>query len=409
MNNYDILKQIENINPQNLFIQYIIERIQDDDYRGIQCSQHNRLTMDYFVKVIDIIYKFVGESSFVIHIGDDNGQKQPEAKKYYAIVESINQHSGKATINSLKKNTFPDLQRAGFLKRFSKDGEEITTKRSPVYKVCLSALGVKFATSKNTFERMKYYTEAVDKLTYNSATELVELLTTDDRFDTIDILEFMYILSDDRTNVTYNDKINYLSEYRLLNKEQQRQVTNYIKMYCNPQNNKSGNKVLSRDYSNWKNEAQQIFSLFSNSTYFKVVNNKLYLNNGDLGLFLQQPKRKNSKTEYFDYHNIKKQDNYELHHIIPFKRAERQAEAQLIDDKRNLIYVRSDKHSEFTSTHNINVRVSYIDAIMLFLELNTTDNIIKVNLNTKEAIVSKDRVQEIINYNKQLLKKFYNL
>lgn len=33
MNNYDILKQIENINPQNLFIQYIIERIQDDDYR----------------------------------------------------------------------------------------------------------------------------------------------------------------------------------------------------------------------------------------------------------------------------------------------------------------------------------------------------------------------------------------
>jgi len=37
------------------------------------------------------------------------------------IVDTINAIYGKATINSLKKNTLPDLARAGFIERFKKN------------------------------------------------------------------------------------------------------------------------------------------------------------------------------------------------------------------------------------------------------------------------------------------------
>ena len=35
MTNYDILRKIESVYPHNHFIDYIINRIQDDNYRGI--------------------------------------------------------------------------------------------------------------------------------------------------------------------------------------------------------------------------------------------------------------------------------------------------------------------------------------------------------------------------------------
>ena len=60
----------------------------------------------------------------------------------------------------------------------------------------------------------------MDSLTKNTASDLVELLSTDGRFDDIDILEFMYVLSDDRENIHYKDKLSYLEEYRRLSDNQ---------------------------------------------------------------------------------------------------------------------------------------------------------------------------------------------
>lgn len=418
MKDYEILKKIEHISTNNQFLSYIVDRVQDDNYRGTQCSQHNRLTYDYFRTLLQVIHEKAGNDIFRIHVGDDNGERQPEAITYYEIVREINERIGKGTINSVKKNTFPDLARAGFLDRYDKDGHHINEsfsigeykplqKRIAVYSVGLSVLGLNFILSKTEFERRKYYTDAVDILTKNAATDMVELLSTDNRFDYINILEFMYILSDDRENIYFNDKLMYLVEYRRLTETQRNNLNKLLQMYCNPQKPRI-NKSYARDYHNWKNESQQIYKLLNNSTYFKVIDDNLILNDGQYGLFVQSAQRSQKpKEKYFRYHNIKHTPNYELHHIIPFKRANNQQEAQYIDDERNMIYLSSQKHAEFTKSQNVNIRTSYSIPNILFLKLGSIDQIITVNLDNREALLSVDKIDEIINYNKILLQKFY--
>ncbi len=336
----------------------------------------------------------------------------------YQIVEEIRYKMGKGTINSIKKNTFPDLARAGLLDRYDKSGNKIfesfskgedktQNKRKAVYYVSLSSLAVQFAEAKTEFERRKYYTDAIDKLTNNAASDLVELLSTNVIFDNINILEFMYVLSDDRIGVNYNDKLLYLLDYRKLSDPQKGELTKLLQEYCDPKRN-VGSKINARDYHNWKNESQQIFGLLSNSTYFNVINDNLILNNGQYGLFVQSAKRSTKpKDEYFKYHSIKPVPNYELHHIIPFKRANNQQDAHFIDDKRNMIYLSASKHAEFTKTQNVNIRASYTAPNLLFLQLDSIDQVITVNLANKEALLSAQHINEVVDYNRALLKKFY--
>lgn len=137
MVDYKYLQEMSKIAPENRFPDYIAERVASDDYRGMQCSQHNRLTFDYFSKLVSVIYDIAGNSVFGIHIGDDNGVLQPQAYTYYRIVEAIHDAVGKGTINSVKKNTFPDIARMGFLHRYDRHGKEIAagSARGGVYSV----------------------------------------------------------------------------------------------------------------------------------------------------------------------------------------------------------------------------------------------------------------------------------
>ena len=127
-------------------------------------------------------------------------------------------------------------------------------------------------------------------------------------------------------------------------------------------------------------------------------------------MFVQSAKRRQKpKEEYFNYHGINKTPNYELHHIVPFKRANNQTDANFIDDKRNLIYLSSSKHAEFTSSQNKNIRTSYSAPNLLFLHIDNADGFIVVDLTKQEALISENRIQEVVDYNKKLLSKFYNI
>lgn len=411
MEDYKYLRQLENIAPENAFIKYITERVTDDDYRGIQCSQHNRLTFNYFRKLVEAIYNIADDEVFAIHVGDDNGTLQPSAKKYYEVVEAIKNAVGKGTINSVKKNTFPDIARMGFLDRYDKHGKKITegASRQPVHSVGLSNLGTRFATA-SAFEKIKLFTDGVDILTKNAASELVELLYLNDYgIDSIDILEFMYIISDDRYGVSFHDKLNLLLEYRRLTSTQKISVDTCLKNYCNPENRRGyDNKTLLRDYSNWKNESLQIYGLLANSTYFKVENNKLILNTGNYGLFDENTVRsEKAKREYFRFHSVSKNDEYELHHIVPFSKAENKSDAVLIDNYKNLIYLKSSKHSEFTVAKNQNVILKYNQGNPRLLFLDFNDGYILVDV-TEDALFSLNLLPAIKEHNETLLRKFYH-
>ena len=411
LEDYKYLEQLKNIMPNNRFISYIIERVNSNDYRGFQCSQHNRLTYQYFSNLVSIIYNIAGVSRFEIHVGDYNGKLQPQAHTYYKIVDEVKRTTSKGTINSIKKNTFPDIARMGFLDRFDKYGYKISEyeARRGIASVGLSALGVRFAKA-TSFEKIKLFTDGIDILTQNTAAELVEMLYLNDfGVDYIDILEYMYIFSDDRDGVYLNDKFDLLLEYRRLTESQKKDVDDLLKAFCNPENReKYNNKTLLRDYHNWKNESQQIFGLLANSTYFKVENNRLILNTGNYGLFDEQVSRgAKAKNDYFQHHSTTKKQGYELHHIIPFSRAQNKSDAVTIDDFRNLIYLSSDKHSEFTrlGKDNVILKLDENNSSVVFLDFG--DSVIIVDLN-KDAIVSQTLLPEIKKYNTILLKKFYH-
>lgn len=410
MEDYKYLREIENISSSNTFVKYIVDRVSSNDYRGMQCSQHNRLTFDYFSNLVSVIYDVAGSSIFDIHIGDDRGEKQPQAYTYYKVVDRIKACVGKGTINSVKKNTFPDIARMGFLNRYDKDGDKIIegTSRSSVYSVGLSELGVKFAKA-TAFEKIKLFTDGVDILTKNAASELVELLYLNDYgIDKIDILEFMYILSDDRKEITSNDKLRLLLDYRRLTAAEKNKLDENLKAFCNPKNRRDfDNKTLLRDYGNWKNESQQIYSLLANSTYFKVEGTELILNTGNYGLFNAQANRgAKAKADYFKNHNVNKTVGYDLHHIVPFAKAQNKSDAVFVDDFKNLIYLSDKKHAEFTISGSKNVILKYTqnNPNVLFMDFN--DSFILVDI-TKDALFSPSLLPLVKEYNIQLLKKFY--
>ena len=414
MDDYKYLSELENISPSNSFLQYISQRVASNDYRGIQCSQHNRLTFEYFSHLISVIYDVAGSDTFCIHVGDDHGILQPQAKMYYEIVNRTKQLTGKGTINSIKKNTFPDIARMGFLHRYDKDGSVIleNTSRPHVYSVALSERGIKFANG-TAFEKIKLFTDGIDFLTKNTASELVEVLYLNDLgIDRINILEYMYIFSDDRSTISTNDKLQLLLEYRRLSPLEKAKVDTCLKSFCNPLNRKVyNNKTLLRDYNNWKNESQQIYGLFANSTYFKVENDTLVLNTGSCGIFNAQTNRgTKAKSDYFKNHHIQKQNGYELHHIIPFSAAQSKHDAVAVDDYRNLIYLESKKHGEFTKANNRHVLLKQDSTgyILIFLGLSSGDtDAITVRISS-DALLSQALVPTLIDYNKQLLTKFYH-
>ena len=72
----EILKNIRAIKPGNLFLEYIVERIQDDDYRGIHISQHNRYDLERLTHILSGAYEVVSNRQFRVPLGDDKGMRE---------------------------------------------------------------------------------------------------------------------------------------------------------------------------------------------------------------------------------------------------------------------------------------------------------------------------------------------
>ncbi len=70
-------------------------------------------------------------------------------------------------------------------------------------------------------------------------------------------------------NFTRSEIIEYVREYRSLSRIQKEKLKELAQDYCNP-NHFNGNKLEKRDYHNWKNQAQQIFSLLEQSVFFET-------------------------------------------------------------------------------------------------------------------------------------------
>ena len=402
-----ILANIIAIKSDNLFLQYIIERIQDDNYRGLHVSQHNRYDLDRLVKILQGIRIVANTEIFRVPLGDDGGVEQSDCGRYYQIVKEVKRLAGIGTINSLKKNFFVDFHGAGLLFRFDKNRNLIDRngKRS-VHHAQLTPLAISLLDAP-ILGQYKAFTVALDNLFSDELTKLAEILYYSDYKDTyIESVEFTLILSDNRRETGY-DKIELLDAYRALKRPRRKKALNLIKKYCTP-DNFTGNKTRQRDFGNWKNQTQQIFSLLKSTVYFDVYAEKLKLNIGTYGIFdVTQAKRSQAvKSTYFREHQIEKTETFELHHIVPFSAAKNKEEFKLIDHWKNLIYLKNTKHAEITQNRNQHVILDVGNKVLHFINF---DNHRITATHNDTACYAEKRCRTMRNHNKILLSEVYGL
>lgn len=406
MSDRHTLDEIIAVKPDNSFLEYIVRRIQRDDYRGLHISQHNRYDLERLLKILRGIFSIARGERFRIPLGDDMGIKDPDCDEYYKIVGEVKRNSGIGTINSLKKNFFVDFHRMGLLYRYDERGDKMMgDERGHVYYGQLTSRSIKLLNGK-IIERYKVFTDALDDLFCDETTNIANTIYYSKyKNDRISIDEFMLIMSDNRPEIR-DKKIDLLDSYRTLARYQRERAIDLIKKYCNP-DAFYGCKTERRDYHNWKNESQQIFSLLKNTVYFDITRQSLKLNTGMYGIFTDTQIRQRSlgaKDDYFIKHGICKRSGHELHHIVPFSSAKNKEEFKLIDDWSNLVYLTCNKHSEFVENGNRNIILFASDGILLFKDFDKST--ITVH-NEVDAWYSNTLIPKMLSHNTNLLKTVY--
>jgi len=382
----------------NKFFDYLKQRIKRPDYRGYHLSQHNRLPFEKICYLLETIYNNIKDKKIKIHVGDWKGIKQ-NCNEYYKIIENINKSKDfSVTVNSLKKNIFPDLVVMGFLDRFDKNNTLVLgDKRSEIYYVKLSDLAVSFANEKSLLKKYKIYINAVEKLVEPILEELFMILFKE--FDSVNIYEYTFILSD--PNLTTDQKIDLIKEYRRLKKVQQASIISYIQKEFQEINKRAKNKTEKRDFMNWYNESLQVFNLLNQTIYFKTFRKTiLMLSISQEILEFVASRSQKEKELYFEYHNVPKKDGYQLHHIYPISYATSRKELELIDNHKNLIYISDKIHSKIPR-NNTFVKIERIQN-KLFL----VDPVSKERIDiTNDCLLNRTKISELLEYNNKLIEK----
>lgn len=356
---HELLKDILNIETGNKFLEYIVSRVTREDYRGVHRSQHNRYDLDKFEKILRAIHDIAGENGFSIpsgDIGQDIEKLNTDKSNYsdfYKIYKILESEEVISAPDPLRKNFFVEFSRLGFLEKYNQEGKLLNPFcRTLTKSVKLSSEGIRFLKAETLFDKHKIFTEGVERLLGDTLIDLVSAIDLSSyyRHEQFYFEEYTLIFSDDRLSGT--EKIEMVKHWRSLGRAQRENTLELIKDYCNPQRF-PGDRTDKRDYHNWRNETQQLMSLFKLTVYFQVYDDRFSLNIGQSFGIFERTRREEPKKRYFEKHGIEKQEDYHLHHIVPLNYVRNREEYRLIDDFRNLIYVHKDKHKEIKRDHII--------------------------------------------------------
>ena len=409
MNKY--LKQILQIDSSKHCLKFLVDRLQSEDYRGVQISQHNRYTKDEILTILQEINNLCGENLMQIRTTDLSKRAYNiEGEELYAqLTHNIALKMGRCTQDSLRKNIFVDLHRMKLLRRFDKNQKPLSPfARGTKKYISLSKEGIELLQTKDIFTQNLLYTKALESLLSGFGEEVLLLaLDLDSKFiDLYEILFFATFMYQSLNGVFYarSDIIEFIKEYRMLSKFSKNTLKECAKNYCNP-NNFTGNKKQKRDFHNWLNETQQILNILTQMVYFEYnkQDQRLYIRTGKNEIFEDSTKLKRSlkqKQEYFTKHNITKTKGFELHHIVPLCFAKSKIEFHTIDDWRNLAYIDAFSHAQITQNNNANVRLSFSEETAIFSDFSGSKVCCERSTNIKYD-VSKQEI--MLQYNRQLL------
>ena len=399
-----ILQELLRIDPSKECIKFLVKRIQNDNYRGLQISQHNRYTQKEILVILKEIYELCGDELLQMCTTDLSKRSYNiEGEEKYAILtNNIAREIKRCTQDSLRKNIFVDLHRMGLIDRFNPKKKRLKPFDKGVKKyTALTSFGIKFLQTEDIFTQNLLFTRALENLMQGFGEEILSMIL-ELKFSYLtmyEILFFATFLGQKLEARIYhkNDIIELIQDYRRLSKIQQKTLIKYLKTYCNPQNF-IGDKTQKRDFHNWTNATQQILSLLTQMAYFEwnKTDKKLHIRINEKSLFENSTKLKRSmqqKIEYFKQHNVCKEKGFELHHIVPLCFASSKEEFQVLDKWENMVYIDAFSHAKITQNNNANMRLNFDNDDAVFSDFNDkkvfceNEKNIKYNPNKKRYYV----------------------
>lgn len=358
---------ISNISSGNKALQFIDDRIKSDEYRGVHVSQHNRYDMDVIVGILTLFDRYSPSQELMrIRTTDISKRPQnyPEEAIYARFCDDAKKKYGIGSQDAMRKNLFVDMHRMGLIKRYNKDRNLIDPfSRGRVQYVSISDQGLKLIDSEKTILEQRFiFSKAINKLLGGQIEILLNILRDSEHdIGSIFINEYMFFISainmktDFRLSIS--EAIDLIKEYRILTPIQRRAVVETLKSKMKPENYNSP-KTEQRDFHNWRNEAQQVFTLLNQTVYFECRQEKLVLMTGKDSFDVEPKRLKRSlsqKHEYFGRHKVNKTIGFELHHVMPLAWSESWEHFKLLDKWKNMVYIDAFSHAKITQNRNMNV------------------------------------------------------
>lgn len=419
MNHFNnTLDRLLTIDPSKECLQFLHQRVQSPNYRGVQISQHNRYSFEQVVGMLQIFYNIVGTKKMGLRTADLSKRPYnlPNEKEYAEYTTQVNAKYNKSTQDSIRKNLFVDFHRMGLIDRYNKNGIILSPyENGAKYFASLTNLALELIdSSKTMLERQLIFSRCLDNLLQGLASSMLALLASDE-IDGITMDEYTFFFSFLRQSLgdVYYDLTKlkqYILQYRSLSKFQKDFVSQVIKDYCNPDNFK-GDKTAKRDFHNWQNETQQVFMLLDMTVYYELMKNSkkiiLRVNKDLVFQSVDDIKKLNrsyvQKAQYFTEHSVPKQIGFELHHIIPLLWAKTATQFFLLDKWQNLLYIDGYTHSKITQLGNKHIKLSFIDKDIVLRDF--VDNSIQLDY-CKNAVYNTNKQSIMLEHNFHLLESF---
>ncbi|MGL2620239.1 restriction endonuclease [Helicobacter pylori] len=306
----------------------------------------------------------------------------------------------------MRKNLFVDMHRMGLIERYNKNKEPTNPYiQSNIKYISLTPLAIEFLNAQDLLRKNFCYTQALENLLQGFGAECREVMIELENHY-LDIEEMMFFVTFlNIENFTRSEIIEYVREYRSLSRIQKEKLKELVQNYCNP-NHFNGNKLDKRDYHNWKNQAQQIFSLLEQSVFFETNKERLILKTLNEENKQNDKKLKRSikeKALYFEKHGVKKEKGFELHHIVPLCLARSIEEFDLLDKWENLIYIDAFNHAKISQTQNKHICL-YFENCDVILSKGLKEEQESLYFTYIENVLYKLDLQNVmLEYNKDLL------
>lgn len=363
MKYYNFLK----ISPGNEALQFLNRRVNDDKYRGVHLSQHNRYEMNDALVILTKLDRYAPNKSRLTIRTTDLSKRpnpNPDEIEYTNFCEECSGEVKKATVDAMRKNFFVDFHRMGLIARFNKKGTEVGPYQGGAKKyVALTDLGLEFVNERDLIRRYFIYTGCIRELLHDEMIKLLDILKNAEGIDSISLYDYMFFISaigsETGFKIRTEQAVQLIKDFGNLSPIQIKRILLSMRDELVPKKHLK-NKPDQRDFHNWENEMVQIFHLLSQTIFFDIRKENTYKNRilrlkerlhvkSDIMLPLRSMEE---KRNYFRNHRIDKKTGFEIHHVVPLLLAGSIEEFQLLDNWRNMAYIDGYSHAKISQGGN---------------------------------------------------------